>query len=764
MRMKKIISAAILVTLLCVQCLSIVNATPDTEAPTINDVFVKEYDVNHTYTAGEIVQVKIDATDNIQIFYVGVVIRDTVTLQEKEFCFEAYRVEVYDEIIVEIPIEELQTGQYEVIRVTVNDASGNSTQKDLTGEGEYILRVDNPTYGQDVNRPQIKTISVTPTEGDSVTSIFTYTAVIEAGASEITYVGLSLENSSNSYTGFRMTKTDDANTYEVDVNVHNDFSEYIDTIIFDNIYVSVANGDTYNFYPESDWQEEYGFLPIEGVKKGDLDITLTDIEHDTDLPILEKIEYESSVIYTPDEMKIHVTARDNTSNLSGFAVDINEEYYEDGVLHETLYNICGGFFEMGTKMGTIRLDFPRYHDSGKYFVNTIEITDIAGNTATYSIANGDFEKQYFEVKNHNYYDYMTSTSAPDFLGVIRQATAEENKTVVVHIDRANSVVPKEFFEILAGKRTTVIFERVYDFESNGWSTDDALQWIMYGKDINKNKAKDIDVYFYIETACNTTYWDKQLERHNGIDPTEKLEGSDAKIREAMLESGWNDVVKDIEKLQKPNESFVDAYCRICYTPYVRIVFADNGELPGKTTIRFKPAYSMRFWSDEQMMKVFHKNDKNGKFDLVHEKIKKHEEGYYEFDIHHNSEYAFTDEFYDVSISSDNNTIDKAPQTGDGSKITVKKTAIKKIAAKKKTLTIKWKKTSGVTGYEVQVSLNKEFKKGLKTKNIKDAKKTSVTIKKLKAKKKYFVRVRAYKKVNGVKYTSKWCTVKTKKTK
>lgn len=118
---------------------------------------------------------------------------------------------------------------------------------------------------------------------------------------------------------------------------------------------------------------------------------------------------------------------------------------------------------------------------------------------------------------------------------------------------------------------------------------------------------------------------------------------------------------------------------------------------------------------------------------------------------------------EIQKKDDNNEQTKE-QPKKQSKVTVKKTAIKKVKAKKRTLTIKWKKISGVTGYEVQVALKKNFKKGLKTKIVKKAKKTKVTFKKLRAKKKYFVRVRAYKKVNGVKYTSKWSTVKKKKTK
>lgn len=97
-------------------------------------------------------------------------------------------------------------------------------------------------------------------------------------------------------------------------------------------------------------------------------------------------------------------------------------------------------------------------------------------------------------------------------------------------------------------------------------------------------------------------------------------------------------------------------------------------------------------------------------------------------------------------------------------VTVDATKIKKVAAKKKALTVKWQKKSGVTGYEVQVALKKNFKKGLKSQTIKSAGKTSVTIKKLKAKKTYYVRVRAYKVVNGETYISDWSAVKTKKTK
>lgn len=98
------------------------------------------------------------------------------------------------------------------------------------------------------------------------------------------------------------------------------------------------------------------------------------------------------------------------------------------------------------------------------------------------------------------------------------------------------------------------------------------------------------------------------------------------------------------------------------------------------------------------------------------------------------------------------------------KINPPKTSIKKLTAAKKSLKVSInKKTTQVTGYEIQYSTSKKFKSAKKV-TIKKAKTTSATIKKLKAKKTYYVRVRAYKTVGKTKYYSGWSTYKTKKTK
>ena len=87
------------------------------------------------------------------------------------------------------------------------------------------------------------------------------------------------------------------------------------------------------------------------------------------------------------------------------------------------------------------------------------------------------------------------------------------------------------------------------------------------------------------------------------------------------------------------------------------------------------------------------------------------------------------------------------------------TTITSVKAQSKAITIKWKKKSSITGYQIQYSTNSKFKNGNKSIKIKSAKTVSKKITKLKVAKKYYVRIRTYK---GKKY-SKWSKVKSIKT-
>ena len=81
---------------------------------------------------------------------------------------------------------------------------------------------------------------------------------------------------------------------------------------------------------------------------------------------------------------------------------------------------------------------------------------------------------------------------------------------------------------------------------------------------------------------------------------------------------------------------------------------------------------------------------------------------------------------------------------------------KNLSGRKAQLT--WKKNRYVTGYEIQYSVNKNFRSGSK-KTVSGASKTKYTLTKLQKNKTYYVRIRTYKKSGTKKYYSSWSKVK-----
>lgn len=99
------------------------------------------------------------------------------------------------------------------------------------------------------------------------------------------------------------------------------------------------------------------------------------------------------------------------------------------------------------------------------------------------------------------------------------------------------------------------------------------------------------------------------------------------------------------------------------------------------------------------------------------------------------------------------------------KINPKGTSLSKLTPKKKAFTVTWKKqATQTTGYQIQYSTSSKFASGNKLVTVAKIGTTSKTISKLKAKKRYYVRVRTYKTVSGVKYYSAWSAKKYVKTK
>ncbi len=102
------------------------------------------------------------------------------------------------------------------------------------------------------------------------------------------------------------------------------------------------------------------------------------------------------------------------------------------------------------------------------------------------------------------------------------------------------------------------------------------------------------------------------------------------------------------------------------------------------------------------------------------------------------------------------------------KINPKGTSISKLSKGKKSFTVKWKKQSSkmaktrITGYQYRYSTSSKMTNAV-IKTVKGYSKTSAKKTGLKAKKTYYVQVRTYKTVKGVKYYSDWSKTKSVKT-
>lgn len=90
--------------------------------------------------------------------------------------------------------------------------------------------------------------------------------------------------------------------------------------------------------------------------------------------------------------------------------------------------------------------------------------------------------------------------------------------------------------------------------------------------------------------------------------------------------------------------------------------------------------------------------------------------------------------------------------------------VSKPQPKTKSFVVHWKVLGEVYGYQIQVATNKKFKKNKKTITVKKPNASKKTVKNLKKNKKYFVRVRAFKVVDGERVYGKWSKIKSVKTK
>ena len=174
------------------------------------------------------------------------------------------------------------------------------------------------------------------------------------------------------------------------------------------------------------------------------------------------------------------------------------------------------------------------------------------------------------------------------------------------------------------------------------------------------------------------------------------------------------------------------------------------------TAKMLPPQSMTFQS--QLSQVFlQRHTQERKISIGQQKVK------------YNGKTLKSDTDYTVSYSSNKNVGTATVKiTGKGQysgtvsktfKINPAKQKIQKLTAKSKAFFIDWAQKGSATGYEVQYATNSKFT-GAKKLDVANNKTDKMTISKLSANKKYYVKVRSYTLVKGTKYYGEWSAVKS----
>jgi len=461
--------------------------------------------------------------------------------------------------------------------------------------------------------------------------------------------------------------------------------------------------------------------------------------------------------YKPGLVEVEVSAKDLDSGISSITVELSIPFDYDlpGFSHTMNFS---GEKEVTT---VVKVPVPLGVKSGNYKVTSIKITDMAGNT------DGPSYQGYFggeQLADSSI--YIDDEFDVEFTGALSNASVPsqlknmaEGKTVVLKInEKSKGILKKEILDASKGQDKTVVV----------YADDNAsMQWVFYGKDIT-GTTKDININVKVEKVSGNRFGSKF----------------------------------DVIKLE----------------------YADNGKLPGLIQFRLKSNYISAINNSKEDLFLYYDNGKELSLEQSNcPIIKDGKSNWCYMDLGHNStfylsseeltkyagvkfkgtvklsksEYVYTGGAKNPKLTvktSDGKTLkqgkDYTVSTPKGRKaigkytytvkfkgnysgtntvtlmIKPKAPTIKTPTASKKAITVKWKnvKKSQATGYQVMVATDKNFTKNVKKSFVKGYSKASKKMTKLKAKTKYFVKVRTYKTVKGIKIYSDWSKVKQIKTK
>lgn len=334
------------------------------------------------------------------------------------------------------------------------------------------------------------------------------------------------------------------------------------------------------------------------------EIVVVGVENDIESPNLVSIKLNKQNLVAPGNIKIYIEASDNLSEISNlYARFISEEKYNKNIINGTYSDgelTVNFVYDSLTEKYVGILDLNQYAAVGKYYLQYIILTDENENSSQY-------------VSDH----YPENVSG-GYTGVLRKREKIDDLSFNVieefKYNAVTSTISSNMLDVIRKQNDDAII--MIDASNDYIISEDVFEAI---KDTNKT--------IYIE--ANGYQW-----VFNGNDITN---------------------IKSIDTLVY-SELLVDKNINNNSQEFIAIVFANNGLLPGKAKIRIKLDYTFRYVEGYDNLKLYFYNSSEEKYKELENEVVLTEDGFYEFEITHNSKYVLSNKEINRKLLTDNEVI------------------------------------------------------------------------------------------------------------
>lgn len=301
-------------------------------------------------------------------------------------------------------------------------------------------------------------------------------------------------------------------------------------------------------------------------------------EKDNTPPKLINYKEEKIMVSVPGVFRPVIEVTDDISGFSDAKLSISE-IHADGSRSMAYIMFVSSNSKNGNKY-TSELIFDQYNSAKTYVIDEIQINDKAGNQATYSTTSSESK---FKIEEKLI--QLTKRTASDV------STGTMNDDYIKDVEESGD---SSVISIDATKNSTVkaaLFDSIRNTNKKIVINNKGIEWVFSGQDI-VNSSKDINTSIEISTFSD------------GI----------GKINIDQFISGGTGLIID---------------------------FHPNGLLPGKALVKIKADYTLRNYVGDNDLYVYYYNQSDGGLEAVANKINISSDGYYEFNILHNSRYLIS---------------------------------------------------------------------------------------------------------------------------